>query len=184
VHPLRKELPIYLAAEGPKNVALSAEICDGWLPLFYAPKEDARYRQQLAEGFAKSGDPTKKDRFDIVSSLLVFIGDDVERTADMVRPFIALYAGGMGAKGANFHFEVFARMGWEGVATQVQELYLEGKKKEAAALIPLEMVEDVALVGPLDKIKGELPKWKETCVTTWLVGGPAAFLSMYGELLA
>jgi len=184
VHPLRKDIPIYLAAEGPKNVALSAEICDGWLPLFYAPKEDARYRKQLAEGFAKSGDPTKKDRFDVVSSLMVFIGDDVERTADMVRPFIALYAGGMGAKGANFHFEVFARMGWEGVATQVQELYLQGKKKEAAALIPLEMVEDIALVGPLDKIKGELPKWKETCVTTWLVGGPAAFLSMYGELLA
>lgn len=171
VHPLRKDIPIYLAAEGPKNVALSAEICDGWLPLFYAPKEDARYRKQLAEGFAKSGDPTKKDRFDVVSSLMVFIGDDVERTADMVRPFIALYAGGMGAKGANFHFEVFARMGWEGVATQVQELYLQGKKKEAAALIPLEMVEDIALVGPLDKIKGELPKWKETCVTTcWSVG--------------
>ena len=184
VHPLRKDIPIYLAAEGPKNVALSAEICDGWLPLFYAPKEDARYRKQLAEGFAKSGDPTKKDRFDVVSSLMVFIGDDVERTADMVRPFIALYAGGMGAKGANFHFEVFARMGYEDVALKVQDLYLAGKKAEAAAAIPLAMVEDVALVGPIDKIRDELQKWRETCITTFLVSGPPQTLSMYAEVLA
>jgi len=119
-----------------------------------------------------------------VSSLFVVPGDDADKCADFIRPFVALYAGGMGAKGANFHFEVFARMGWEHIANQVQELYLQGKKKEAAALIPLEMVEDVALVGPLDKIKGELPKWKETAVTTFLVGGPASMLTMYGDLLA
>jgi F420-dependent oxidoreductase-like protein len=184
IHPFRKEIPIYLAAEGPKNVALSAEICDGWLPLFYSPKDDAHYRRCLDEGFAKSGNPAKRDTFEVVSSLFVVPGDDVEKCADMIRPFVALYAGGMGAKGANFHFEVFARMGWEHIANQVQELYLQGKKKEAAALIPLEMVEDVALVGPLDKIKGELPKWKETAVTTFLVGGPAAFLQMYADLLA
>ena len=184
IHPFRKEIPIYLAAEGPKNVALSAEICEGWLPLFYSPKDDAHYRRCLDEGFAKSGNPAKRDTFEVVASLFVVPGDDVEKCADMIRPFVALYAGGMGAKGANFHFEVFARMGWEHIANQVQELYLEGKKKEAAAIIPLEMVEDVALVGPLDKIKGELPKWKETAVTTFLVGGPAAFLQMYADLLA
>ncbi len=184
IHPFRKEIPIYLAAEGPKNVALAAEICDGWLPLFYSPKDDAHYRRCLNEGFAKSGNPTKQAEFEVVASLFVVPGDDVEKCADMIRPFVALYAGGMGAKGANFHFEVFARMGWEHIANQVQELYLEGKKKEAAALIPLEMVEDVALVGPLDKIKGELPKWKETAVTTFLVGGPAGFLQMYADLLA
>ena len=184
IHPFRKEIPIYLAAEGPKNVALAAEICEGWLPLFYSPKDDAHYRRCLDEGFAKSGNPAKRDTFEVVASLFVVPGDDVEKCADMIRPFVALYAGGMGAKGANFHFEVFARMGWEHIANQVQELYLEGKKKEAAALIPLEMVEDVALVGPLDKIKGELPKWKETAVTTFLVGGPAAFLQMYADLLA
>jgi len=184
IHPFRKEIPIYLAAEGPKNVALAAEICDGWLPLFYSPKDDAHYRRCLDEGFAKSGDASKRDRFEVVSSLFVVPGDDADKCADFIRPFVALYAGGMGAKGANFHFEVFARMGWEHIANQVQELYLQGKKKEAAALIPLEMVEDVALVGPLDKIKGELPKWKETAVTTFLVGGPASMLSMYGDLLA
>ncbi len=184
IHPFRKEIPIYLAAEGPKNVALAAEICEGWLPLFYSPKDDAHYRRCLNEGFAKAGNPAKQAEFEVVASLFVVPGDDVEKCADMIRPFVALYAGGMGAKGANFHFEVFARMGYEDVATKVQELYLEGKKKEAAALIPLEMVEDVALVGPLDKIKGELPKWKETAVTTFLVGGPAAFLQMYADLLA
>ncbi len=184
IHPFRKEIPIYLAAEGPKNVALAAEICEGWLPLFYSTKDDAHYRRSLNEGFSKSGNPAKQNDFEVVASLFVVPGDDVEKCADMIRPFVALYAGGMGAKGANFHFEVFARMGWEHIANQVQELYLQGKKKEAAALIPLEMVEDVALVGPLDKIKGELPKWKETAVTTFLVGGPAGFLQMYADLLA
>jgi alkanesulfonate monooxygenase SsuD/methylene tetrahydromethanopterin reductase-like flavin-dependent oxidoreductase (luciferase family) len=110
-------------------------------------------------------------------------GDDAEKCADMVRPFLALYAGGMGARGANFHFEVFARMGYEDVATKVQDLYLEGKKAEAAAAIPLAMVEDVALVGPPDKIKDELAKWKETCITTFLVSGPAMVLPMYADLI-
>jgi F420-dependent oxidoreductase-like protein len=184
IHPLRKQIPIYLAAEGPKNVALSAELCDGWLPLFFSPKEDAHYRQCLADGFAASGDPSKAANFDVAATLMIIPGDDAEKCADFVRPFIALYAGGMGAKGANFHFEVFARMGWEEVATKIQELYLQGRKDEAAALIPLEMVEDIALVGPIDKIKAELPKWRETCLTTFLVSGPAQVLGTYADLLA
>jgi F420-dependent oxidoreductase-like protein len=183
VHPLRNEIPIFLAAEGPKNVALSAEICDGWLPLFFAPKEDGFYRKCLEEGFAKSGDPTKKDRFEVASGVMIIPGDDAEQCADFVRPFLALYAGGMGAKGANFHFEVFARMGYEDVATKVQELYLAGKKDEAAAAIPLAMVEDVALVGPPDKIRGELDKWRETCITEFLLSGPAQALPQFAELI-
>jgi len=183
VHPMRRDIPIFLAAEGPKNVALSAEICDGWLPLFFSPKEDAFYRRCLAEGFAKSGDATKADRFEVASTVMMIPGDDVEKCADMVRPFLALYAGGMGARGANFHFEVFARMGYEDVATKVQDLYLEGKKAEAAAAIPLKMVEDVALVGPVDKIRDELAKWKETCITTFLVSGPAMVLPIYADLI-
>ncbi|MFP5487042.1 MAG: LLM class F420-dependent oxidoreductase, partial [Acidimicrobiia bacterium] len=94
-----------------------------------------------------------------------------------------LYAGGMGAKGANFHFDVFDRMGWGGVATEVQELYLQGKKQEAAALIPLEMVEDVALVGPPAKIKDELARWNETCLTTVLLSARADQLGMLAELI-
>lgn len=184
IHPLRKEIPIFLGAEGPKNVALAAEICDGWLPLFFSPKEDPFYRKCLNEGFAKSGETGKADRFEVASGLFIIPGDDAEKCADFVRPFLALYAGGMGARGANFHFEVFARMGYEDVALKVQDLYLAGKKAEAAAAIPLAMVEDVALVGPIDKIKDELQKWRETCITTFLVSGPPQVLSMYAEVLS
>jgi F420-dependent oxidoreductase-like protein len=183
VHPRRADLPIYLAAEGPKNVALAGEIADGWLPLFFAPKEDAFYRARLAEGFAASGEAGKADRFEVVSTAFIVPGDDVERCADIVRPFLALYAGGMGARGANFHFEVFARMGYEDVAMRVQDLYLAGKKQEAAASIPLAMVEDVALVGPAEKIRDELARWKETCITTLVVTGPAKVLSSYAEAI-
>lgn len=183
IHPRRTEIPIYLGAEGPKNVALAAEICDGWLPLFFSPKEDAFYRSCLDEGFAASGDASKRDRFEVAATLLVVPGDDPEQCADMVRPFVALYAGGMGARGTNFHFEVFARMGYEDVALKVQDLYLAGKKQEAAAAIPLAMVEDVALVGPPDKIRAELEQWKETCLTTFLVGGPAQVLPMYADMI-
>jgi F420-dependent oxidoreductase-like protein len=184
IHPFRPNIPIFLGAEGPKNVALSAEICDGWLPLFFSPKEDGFYRQCLNEGFAKSGETNKADRFEIAATVTIVPGDDVEKCADMVRPFLALYAGGMGARGANFHFEVFARMEYEDVALKVQDLYLAGKKQEAAAIIPLQMVEDVALVGPMDKIKDDLAKWRESCITTFLVGGPANLLPLYAEMIA
>ena len=183
VHPLRSDIPIYLAAEGPKNVALSAEICDGWLPLFFSPKDDGFYRDCLRQGFEAAADPTKADRFEITATMMLIPGDDVEQCADFVRPFLALYAGGMGARGANFHFEVFARMGYEDVAQKVQQLYLEGKKGEAAAAIPLAMVEDVALVGPTDKIRDELGKWRETCITEFLLSGPAQVLPAYADLV-
>ncbi len=183
IHPLRTEIPIYLGAEGPKNVSLAAEICDGWLPLFFSPKEDGFYRACLEEGFAKSGDATKRDRFEVAATLMMIPGDDPERCADLVRPFLALYAGGMGARGANFHFEVFARMGYEDVALRVQDLYLAGEKQEAAAAIPLAMVEDVALVGPPDKIKAELEQWRDTCLTTFLVSGPQSALAGYADLI-
>jgi alkanesulfonate monooxygenase SsuD/methylene tetrahydromethanopterin reductase-like flavin-dependent oxidoreductase (luciferase family) len=118
-----------------------------------------------------------------VSNISIVPGDDIERCADVVRPSLALYVGGMGARGANFHFEVFTRMGYEDVALRVQELYLAGKKAEAAAAIPLRMVEDVALIGPPDKIRGELDRWKETCINTFLVAGPKHLLPMYAELI-
>ena len=183
IHPIRTRIPIYLGAEGPKNVALAAEIGDGWLPMFFSPTDDAHYRRCLAEGFAASGEPDKAARFEVASTLFIVPGDDVERCADMVRPFVALYAGGMGARGANFHFEVFARMGYEAEATTIQNLYLEGRKADAIASVPLAMVEDVALVGPLDKIRDELARWKETCLTTMLVSGPAEVLPLYAELI-
>ena len=101
----------------------------------------------------------------------------------MIRPMIALYAGGMGAKGANFHYELFARMGHEEVVATVQDLYLDGRKGEAAAAIPLAMIEDIALVGPPDKIRDELDEWRESCITEFLLGGPAQMLPVFAELL-
>jgi F420-dependent oxidoreductase-like protein len=184
VHPLRREIPIFLGAEGPKNVALAAEIADGWLPLFFSPSENAFYQSCLDEGFAASGDSTKANRFEVAAPVPVIPGDDVEACADLIRPMLALYAGGMGARGANFHFDVFARMGYEDVALKVQNLYLEGKKAEAAASIPIEMVEDVALVGPASKIREELAKWEDTCLTTILLSGPPALLPIVADILS
>ena len=183
VHPRRSDLPIFLAAEGPKNVALAGEIADGWLPLFFAPSQDAFYRNALAEGFARPGARRTMASFEIAATVTIVPGDDVERCADLVRPMLALYAGGMGARGTNFHFDVFARMGYEAECVKIQELYLAGRKAEAIASVPLAMVEDVALVGPVAKIRDELSKWRESCITTVLVGGPARVLPSYAELI-
>jgi F420-dependent oxidoreductase-like protein len=184
VHPLRKDIPIYLGAEGPKNVALAAEVCDGWLPLFFSPKDqvDAFYRSCLAEGFSRPGARTTAEEFEVVCPVTVVPGDDVEAAADRVRPMLALYIGGMGARGANFHYEVFARMGHEERCAKIQELYLAGRKDEAAAAVDLAMVEDVALVGPREKIRDDLQRWEASCVTTLQVSGPSSVLQLMAEL--
>ena len=184
IHPYRPEIPIFLAAEGPKNVALAAEIGDGWLPLWFSPRSDGLYRSCLAEGFARPGARRRPDDFEVASMLSVVIDDDVEAAADRLRPTLALYIGGMGAKGANFHYDVFARMGWEPECAQVQKLYLEGRKAEAIEAIPLGLVEDVALVGPAAKIREEIPRWEATCLTTALVSGSPSDLERIAELFA
>ena len=110
--------------------------------------------------------------------------DDVERAADRVRPMLALYMGGMGARNANFHYDVFCRMGYQHVADEVQDLYLDGRKQEAAATIPVELVEEVALVGPMDKIARDLRRWDDTVVTTLQIAGPPRLLEAMAELVA
>ena len=181
IHPLRTDLPIYLAAEGPKNVALAAELCDGWLPFWFSPKSDDFYRTALAEGFERAD--RSGEEFEVVSPTPVVIDGDVERAADRVRPLLALYVGGMGAKGANFHFEVLARMGWESVCERVQDLYLDGRKQEAAAAIPVEMVSDVALIGPVERVRDELAKWDESVVTTLAISGPPQLLETMADVV-
>jgi F420-dependent oxidoreductase-like protein len=183
VHPLRADIPIYLGAEGPKNVALAAEICDGWLPLFFSPRHERFYIDALAEGFARPGARRTKDNFEVAASMSVVIDPDVEAAADKIRPSLALYMGGMGARGQNFHFEVFSRMGYEDVAVKVQDLYLAGKKAEAVAAIPTSLVEDVALIGPVDKIREELCAWEDSCVTTLLLSGPTQLLRTMAEIV-
>ena len=183
IHPLRTDIPIYLAAEGPKNVALAAEIADGWLPLFFSPKSDKFYRQALAEGFARPGARRTQADFEVASMVTVIVNDDIDAAADMIRPMLALYAGGMGAKGANFHFDVLARLGYEEECNYIQKLYLEGNKRDAIAAVPRQMVEDTALIGPIEKIRDELQEWKKTVLTTMLVAGPPPVLRQVADLV-
>lgn len=169
LHPLRNHIPIYLAAIGPKNVELAAEVGDGWLPIFFSP---FRYKEAFGgavqEGLRKSGTPDKP--FDIAPTVTVIVGDDVEQLANFVRPMVALYVGGMGARGKNFYNDLACRYGFEAEAKLVQDLYLDGKKQEAAAAIPLEMIDEVALIGPRERIADRLAAWKESGVGTMIVG--------------
>ncbi|RBY84431.1 LLM class F420-dependent oxidoreductase [Blastococcus sp. TF02A-26] len=183
LHPLRTDLPIVLAAEGPKNVALAAEIADGWLAMFYSPYDDAHYRAALAEGFAREGARRTARDFEVVCRVNVVVDDDVEAAADRVRPYLALYIGGMGARGANFHYEVFARMGFEAECARIQDLYLAGRRDEAAAAVTTTMVERVALVGPRAKIAEELTVWKGSLLTTMTVSADVAQLATIAELV-
>src|SRR5436305_1559391 len=132
IHPLREDIPIYLAAEGPKNIALAAELCDGWLALFYSPHHDDFYREALASGFEQPGARRSKEDFEVAATVPLIVTDDVEAAADAVRPMYALYFGGMGARSANFHANVAIRMGYESEVAQIQELSLPGKKDAAA----------------------------------------------------
>ncbi len=175
VHPVRAEVPIVLAAQGPKNVALAAEIADGWMAGFYAPRTDAEHRELLAEGFARRADErSRPEDFEVAATVPVVVRDDVESAADVVRPHIALYAGGMGSKEANFHKASLDRLGYAEVTDEVQRLYLEGRKEDAARAVPTELVEEIALVGPAAKVRADLARWESTALTTLLVQGDAA----------
>jgi F420-dependent oxidoreductase-like protein len=161
------EIPIYLASIGPKNVTLTAEIADGWLPFWYSPTRAPEvFQPHLDAGFAASGDPTKRDRFDIAPTVPAVVSDDLDQARWGIRPMLALYVGGMGAKGKNFYFDLACRYGYEQEATIVQDLYLDGKRAEAMAAIPDAMVDDVALIGSADQIRDSLEAWQESGVTT------------------
>lgn len=185
VHPLRRDLPVYLAAEGPKNVALAAEIADGWLPFLFSPQQNAEAAAQLAQGFAlRSEQRSPASAFEVAVTVPVVLNDDVEKAADAVRPMIALYVGGMGAKGANFHRDVVDRMGYGPECDTIQELYLAGRKDEAIAAVPTRLVEEIALVGPAAKIRDDLARWEESVVTTILVQGDVRTVRGVAELLS
>ena len=182
LRPLRERIPIYIAAEGPKNIALAADIGDGWLPLYYSPYYNSElYRPCLEEGFARRSEPPAQ--FEIAPSVPFIVDDDVEQAADTLRPMYALYFGGMGARDANFHHQVIVRMGYEAEARKFQDLYLEGKKDEAAAAVPTKLIEELALIGPAEKIRHDLEAWRESPVTTILIAGPPERLRQAAELV-
>jgi F420-dependent oxidoreductase-like protein len=183
IHPLREDIPIYLGAEGPKNIALCAELCDGWLSMLFAPAEQEHYAGYLREGFARPGARRGFEDFEVNATVPFIVSEDVEAAADALRPFYALYFGGMGAKGTNFHANVAIRMGYEAEVEEIAGLYLEGKKDEAGAKVPRELIEQMSLIGPPEKIRHDLEAWRESIVTTLLVSGDAATLRVAAELV-
>lgn len=185
VHPRTAEIPIYIASIGPKNVELTAEIADGWLPIFYSPTRAAAvWGAALEAGLAKAGGGKGPDDLDVAATVSVLVGDDVAALRDLVKPMVALYVGGMGAKGRNFYNDLACRYGYEDVATRIQDLYLDGKKGDAAALVPDDLVDDVCLIGPRERIADRLEAWKESQVTTMIVAAtqPEA-LQLMAELV-
>jgi F420-dependent oxidoreductase-like protein len=183
VHPLRADIPIILGAEGPKNVALAAEIADGWFPIFFSPKAMSSFEAAMDEGFARPGARRTKDDFEVLAMAPTIIGDDVDALADAIRPSLALYIGGMGAKEMNFHFDVFARMGYEEAATKIQDAYLDGRREDAMAAVPTAMVEDIALIGPIEKIRDDLEAWRASRATTMLINGDPQTLRTLSDLI-
>lgn len=170
VHPLRADIPIYVAAIGPKNVALAAEIADGWLPVFFSPKRVSVFRQSLDAGFASRKDGKTISDFDIAPTVAIVVGDDVNACRMRVKPNLALYIGGMGARGKNFYNDLACRYGYEEAAKTIQDFYLAGKKNEAIAAVPDELVDEVALCGPRERIKDQLAAWRESGATTLICG--------------
>jgi F420-dependent oxidoreductase-like protein len=183
IRPLREDIPIFLAAEGPKNIAMAAELCDGWLALFYSPHHDEIYREALDTGFARPNARRTRDDFEVAASVPLIVTDNPEAAIDAVRPMYALYFGGMGAKSANFHANVPIRMGYEGEIRAIQDLYLEGKKAEAAAAVPAKLIDELTLIGSEAKIRDGLAAWRESSVTTLLIAGDAGTLRTAAELV-
>ncbi len=160
------DIPIYLAAIGPKNVELAAEIADGWLPIFFSPqKYDDIYKPHIEAGFAKAGGKSLAN-FDIAPTVSVVINDNMDICYNMLRPFLALYIGGMGAKGRNFYNDLAGRYGYEAEAAEIQDLYLAGKQGEAMMKVPAGLIDEVALVGPRERVKERLALWRNSPVTT------------------
>ena len=156
-HPYRRDLPIFLGAEGPKNVTMTAEIADGWIPLYYSPFRQDVYAEQLAGA---------KDDFEVVALANITVTDDVEAGLAPVKMMLAFYIGGMGAKGQNFHTELMARMGFEEEAFRIQDLFFEGRRDEAIDLVPDEFADEISLVGPPGRIRERLEAWRDSPVTT------------------
>jgi len=174
IGPVQERIPIYLAAIGPKNTALAAEIADGWLPIMFSPEHVGEFRPLLREGFARAGGGKGFDDFEIVPTVNVFVTDDVESARDAMRPYVALYVGGMGSRKQNFYNALVQRYGFEEAAREVQDLYLEGKREEAMAALPAELIDTVTLCGPRDVVRERLQIYRDAGVGT-LVVAPMAW---------
>ena len=165
-----RQIPIYLATIGPKSVEQTGEIADGWIPIFFSPTRSTVYLEALERGFAKAGGGKSLQTFDVAPTVNVILTDDVAGGRDMLKPMLALYVGGMGARGKNFYNDLACRYGFEAAAKKIQDLYLDGKKADAAAAVPDELVDEVTLIGPKERIADRLAAWRESGVTTVICG--------------
>ncbi|OBH18124.1 LLM class F420-dependent oxidoreductase [Mycolicibacter terrae] len=168
-HPRRADIPVMLGAEGPKNVALAAEIADGWLPIFYAPRLADMYNEWLDEGFARPGARRSRADFEICATAQVVITDDRAAAFAGIKPYLALYMGGMGSEDTNFHAEVYRRMGYSEVVDDVTKLFRSDRKDEAAKVIPDELVDDAVIVGDIDYVRKQIKVWEAAGVTMMVV---------------
>jgi F420-dependent oxidoreductase-like protein len=168
-HPLRADLPIWLGAEGPKNVALTAEIADGWLAIYYTPRLAGMYDEWLGEGFARAGARRSREDFEIAASCQVVVTDDARAEIDRIKPVMALYIGGMGAEELNFHAQVYRRMGYGTEVDEITRLFRSGRKEEAAKVVPDELILDTMIVGDESQVRTQLQVWEKAGVDMLLV---------------
>jgi F420-dependent oxidoreductase-like protein len=191
IAPVQERMPIYIAAIGPKNTQLTGEIADGWIPTFFSPEHVGEMRKLLEEGAARAGNGKQiDDSFDIAPTVNLCVDDDIEKAHDAMRPVLALYVGGMGSKKQNFYNALMRRYGYEDAAEEVQSLYLDGKKEEAAAALPGELIDKVSLCGPKDRIKERLELYREAGVGTlmitpmaWTADGRSEMMRVVADLV-
>src|SRR3954449_1175735 len=169
IAPVQERIPIYIAAIGPKNTTLAAEIADGWLPTLFSPEHVGEFRPLLEEGFARADDGKGFDDFEIVPTVSAMVSEDRGSARDAMRHYVALYVGGMGSRRQNFYNALVQRYGFEGAAREVQELYLAGKKDEAASALPAELIDTVTLVGPADVVRERLAVYRDAGVGTLMI---------------
>ncbi|GAA2063503.1 LLM class F420-dependent oxidoreductase [Williamsia deligens] len=183
-HPLRSDLPIWLGAEGPKNIALAGEIADGWLAIYYTPRLADRYEEWLAEGMSRPGARRTREEFEVAATVQVEITDDVAATVDSYKPITAFYLGGMGAKDLNFHAEVYRRMGYAEAVDEISALFAEGRRDEAIAAVPDELVRETMIVGDTETVRTEIKRWEAAGVSMLMVTARSADLvRRLGELV-
>jgi F420-dependent oxidoreductase-like protein len=173
-HPLRADVPIFIGAEGPKNVTQTAQIADGWLPLYYSPYRQEVYADQLVDA---------KEGFEIAPTVVVNVNDDLEQALYPVKAMLGFYIGGMGSAKRNFHKELMARMGFPEEAERIQQLFLEGKQDEAVNAVPDRFADEISLVGPRERIAEKLRDWEKSPVTSLLIHGDMPLLRQMAELV-
>ena len=183
IAPVQERIPIYIAAIGPRNTTLTAEIADGWLPTLFSPEHVAEFRPLLEQGFARAGGGKSFADFDIAPAVNVLVTEDRAAARDAMRPYLALYVGGMGSRERNFYNELVRRYGFEDAAREVQDLYLEGRKEEAAAALPGELIDAVSLCGPPGAVRERLAVFRDAGVGTLIVSPMAWSLEQRREQL-